>query len=343
MAKKEKNIKEETIGISPLMAGVIGLLLGALGVYAFYTIIGSAGAADVTETENFTLDMEMVAELEDMMETMAYASTGMEIEMEYKSYLDKGNYVEILFATIQGDVPVYISKDYKYIYGGIYGFEEMKIQTDALKLQIEAMKEAENQGGEGSGMEYEKSEKPEVKLFLMSFCPFGNIAENGIEPVINLMGEDIEFEPVYIISGENGNYQSLHGAPELNQDIREKIIYNLYGAQMWMDYVYKVNAQCSLNGIEECWQGPAEELGINISEVEEIYETQFNEIADGEVLKTAEWAVRGSPTLYINNMLYNGQRDPESYKTAICSAFLSEPEACGSELSEEAVGPDGNC
>lgn len=45
-----------------------------------------------------------------------------------------------------------------------------------------------------------KSAKPEVKFFVMSFCPYGNRAEEGLEPVYQLLKNKVDFKPQYIVS-----------------------------------------------------------------------------------------------------------------------------------------------
>jgi len=47
----------------------------------------------------------------------------------------------------------------------------------------------------------QKQEKPNVKFFVMSFCPYGNQAEEGLKPVAEALGsEGVEWEPHYIVS-----------------------------------------------------------------------------------------------------------------------------------------------
>ena len=36
-----------------------------------------------------------------------------------------------------------------------------------------------------------KSKKPEIKFFVMSFCPFGNQAEAGLKAVAELLGDKV--------------------------------------------------------------------------------------------------------------------------------------------------------
>ncbi len=46
----------------------------------------------------------------------------------------------------------------------------------------------------------QKSAKPEVKFFVMSFCPYGNQAEAGLEPVYRLLKDKVSWQPRYIVS-----------------------------------------------------------------------------------------------------------------------------------------------
>jgi len=45
----------------------------------------------------------------------------------------------------------------------------------------------------------EKSKKPKIEFFVMSYCPFGNQAETGLEPVANLLKNLVDWQPRYIV------------------------------------------------------------------------------------------------------------------------------------------------
>ena len=68
--------------------------------------------------------------------------------------------------------------------------------------------------------EIPKSEKPNLKLFVMSFCPYGTQAEETLYPLLSLLKGKIDLELAYIISEANGEFSSLHGNDELNQDVK---------------------------------------------------------------------------------------------------------------------------
>lgn len=44
----------------------------------------------------------------------------------------------------------------------------------------------------------QKSQKPELKFFIMSFCPYGNQIEDVIRPIYDLLGNEASFVPHYI-------------------------------------------------------------------------------------------------------------------------------------------------
>ncbi|MBU1089002.1 DsbA family protein [Patescibacteria group bacterium] len=46
----------------------------------------------------------------------------------------------------------------------------------------------------------EKSEKPELQFFVMSFCPYGNQIEDVIRPIADLLGDKADIKPQYIFN-----------------------------------------------------------------------------------------------------------------------------------------------
>ena len=56
-----------------------------------------------------------------------------------------------------------------------------------------------------------KSDKPNVELFVMSHCPFGTQAEKGIIPVVNLLKNKINFSVKFV------DY-SMHGKSEIDEN-----------------------------------------------------------------------------------------------------------------------------
>jgi len=209
---------------------------------------------------------------------------------------------------------------------------------------------------EGTQVEFDAPdrEKPNVKFFVMSFCPYGNDAESALEPVYRLLKDKVEWEPHYVIYSNYGNYPeycldeerrycSMHGIQELNQDIRELCIWKYYSHDLWWDFVLKVNSKCNSRNADTCWEPIARELGIDVEKIKNCEKNEARSLLENEIRLNEEYGVRGSPTVFINDMLYQGARTPEAYKQAICSGFITKPAECNQTLSSSTSSTSGQC
>ncbi|MEM3364645.1 MAG: thioredoxin domain-containing protein [Candidatus Micrarchaeia archaeon] len=336
--------KQFELGGQTLIALAIALLVG-LGVgYYMYAALNPPAQSNANAMCNlgavsgeYKPDMAKIDEISKLFQDIIYLQTGSEHNVNYVSYKVDGDLVALDF-TVDGTFPqtLYATKDLKYLLQQPTDVSVLKAQVDSAKRQAEAELEAAKQPPQ-------KSDKPVVKLFVMSFCPYGNVAENAFVDVVTLLENKIDFEPVYIISGSNGAYNSLHGQAELNQDIREKIIFEMYGAKKWMEFTYDVNQNCTLQNVDSCWKDVAARHNVDAKAVEEEYTKSFNRIADEEVAKTNQYAVTGSPTIIVNGKMYNGPRSSEAFKQFICSAFSTAPEECSKTLSTQQGVSTGSC
>lgn len=223
-------------------------------------------------------------------------------------------------------------------------------------------------------VEYTKSDKPEISLFTMSYCPYGNLAEDFVAPVVKLLGDKVSFTPRYIVDkflnedefvqvyGEEyrsqysayaasaaescsdgglggAKYCSLHNGQELNQDVREICIWNNQNDKYW-DYVLDVNNACTYENIDTCWEGIAQNHGIDTAAVKSCYTSSFVTLLDNEInVGSSMGGVGSSPTIFINGTAYpmpdsDTVWSPERFKDAVCSAFNTAPEECNTELGD---------
>lgn len=270
----------------------------------------------------------------------------------------------------------------------------------------------------------EKSKKPNVKFFVMSFCPYGNQAEDILKPVAELLkNTDVEWEPRYIVSkmtldqvrqscepqiysavrcseyvqqgyfadtasckerlfaniddcvasqGKvvNGSiYTSLHGAGELNQNVREICAWNQLDDKLkWWDFVDRVNKSCDSNNVDDCWQEHAVASGIDTDKLNSCFESQYASLLDKEIAVSGEYGVSSSPTFVINGekfppkqayptnegeiveMLIGKEtftsseyRTPNAMKAAICEGFEKAPSECNQVLEGVVQGATGGC
>lgn len=65
--------------------------------------------------------------------------------------------------------------------------------------QDNSLQEARDAGKEIVQFASSKSDKPEVKFFVMSFCPYGNEAETSLKPIYELLKDKIDLKPQYIV------------------------------------------------------------------------------------------------------------------------------------------------
>jgi len=200
-----------------------------------------------------------------------------------------------------------------------------------------------------------KTDKPNVKMFVMAYCPYGEQAEVGLGPAIEAIGLDkISFEPHFVIyenyQGGGPNYCfdnaslycSMHGINELREDIRQMVIWK-YWPDKWWAYVDKVNAETSTSDIESKWAGIATSVGLNPTEIQQKFDSDALTLLANEAALNEQYGVRGSPTVLINEVQYSGGRAAENFKSAICGAFNTQPGGCNETLSASGSTATGSC
>lgn len=199
--------------------------------------------------------------------------------------------------------------------------------------------------------------KPQIDFFVMSYCPYGNQAEEGIEPAYQLLKDYAEFNPKYVIYSnyggggptycldEESQICSMHGIIELNQNIREACVLKHIGISEWFEFALKMNKEANSKTADEKWEEVATSLGLDIDVIKACFEDE------GEALMAADKAlgdalgVRGSPSVFIEGESYSGGRTPEAYKQALCAAFDEAPDECNTVIGEDsgAASAEGSC
>ena len=180
--------------------------------------------------------------------------------------------------------------------------------------------------------EIPKTEVPDAKLFVMSFCPYGNQAEDAMMPVINLLKDKAKIELHYIVSKAGNKYQSLHGDQELNQDIREICVQKYQKDKLW-DFIKEINSKATSQNVNAKWEGIAKNLGIDVNQIKQCQTNEGPTLLNQEIKLTDKYKISGSPTLLINETIFQGSRTSEAYKEAICSGFKVAHQECNKKLS----------
>ena len=265
---------------------------------------------------------------------------------ELKGIQEEAGLYNITFGIQGREVNAYTTLDGKLFFPQGIDLDQMQAQAPSQPPQQQ------------EAAEIPKTDKPEVKLFTMSYCPYGDQAEKGIMPVVELLGDSVEIRPHYIVSKNpppgrdrdcletGGNkYCSLHGLQELNQDIREMCVYKYQKDKYW-DFIEKVNMpNCNSRNADTCWEPIGKEVGLDVAKIKKCQKSEAAELLDQEIELTKKFAVSGSPTLIINEVKYRGGRAPEDFKQAICDAFTegNTPEKCTVALGKEGGKAAGKC
>ncbi|MFC1722505.1 DsbA family protein [Nanoarchaeota archaeon] len=203
--------------------------------------------------------------------------------------------------------------------------------------------------------------KPQIDFFVMSYCPYGNQAEEGIEPVYRLLGDKADFNVRYVIYSnyggggpeycydEDDQYCSMHGIQELNQNIREKCVQNHMGTSDMFDFMLAMNTECNYQNADTCWEGVAEDLGLDTSVIEKCEKDEALTYLEEDKELNELLGVRGSPSVFVEGKAYNGGRDALGYAQALCAGFENAPVECNAESlatlgsGTPAAAPAGGC
>jgi len=252
---------------------------------------------------------------------------------------------EIKFNVMEQEDTAYVTKNGKYLF-----------------FQPFDMLPPEPQG-------FNKTNKPEVDLYVMSFCPFGNQSEELMMPVVELLGDKVDIELRYIVysnyqSGypeycldEESKYCSMHGVSELNQGIRELCVQKYQKDKFW-SFVKAINDNSTYEDVDSKWEGIAQGVGLNVAQIKTCEQNEGMTLLSQEVSLTEQKypvqdpskhqgsesiKIAGSPTLTINGMIFDGERSADGYKEAICSAMVNPIPECERMIEDEGSAADGSC
>ncbi len=193
--------------------------------------------------------------------------------------------------------------------------------------------------------------KPQLDFFVMSYCPYGNQAEELVFEVYKILGDKAEFNPYYVIYSEygdecldDGNLCSLHGGQELNQNIREKCVLVDNGVDDWFDFAIAMNTACTYQNADSCWQNVAKGLSLDVDAIATCETERGIDLMRSDKELQDKLGVTGSPTTFIEGSKYEGARDANSVLAEMCNHFDNAPSECDNVIATTTdVVPAGNC
>lgn len=195
-----------------------------------------------------------------------------------------------------------------------------------------------------STQEIQKTDKPDVKLFVMAYCPYGLQMEKAYLPVYNLLKEKADMG-IYFV-----NY-IMHEKKEIDENLRQYCIQK-EEKEKYYDYL---SCFVKAGEFEKCLNEAKidkEKMNSCISETDKEYKiTQlYNDKStwlsgryprfDVHTDLNKKYGVQGSPTVVINDKVVEvSSRSPEKFREVICQAFNSPPAECSQTLSNTTFSP----
>lgn len=145
--------------------------------------------------------------------------------------------------------------------------------------------------------------KPTLELFVMSYCPFGVQAEEKIIPIVKAFGNKIDFKLQFIAKEKEAlsaqditPFTSLHGYPEVAENIRQLLIAQEY-PEKYLDYIL-----CRGKKLDKSWENCAEKLGIDVAKIQKLFDTpEAEQLFRENIKRAAELRIRASPTILVDN------------------------------------------
>lgn len=248
---------------------------------------------------------------------------------EFVSVTEESGLYKIKVKVGESQPDVYLSKDGKYLF----------IQPPIdIATSSEATSSQENQGTS----EVPKSDKPDVKLFVMSYCPYGLQAEKMYLPVYELLKNNADMG-IYFVD------YIMHEKKEIDENLRQ------YCIQKDQNAKYPAYLSCFVKAGD--FAGCLTQAGVNTASMNSCITATDNQygITAGYNDKSTwlngtypqfnisedlndQYGVGGSPTVVINGVQASpSTRSPEAFKQLICQAFNNPPAECSQTLSTAAA------
>ena len=242
------------------------------------------------------------------------------------SVKDMGSYYEILTEYQGYKIPVYATKD-----------------GNVLFLQAIEIKETKRVQQTQNVQEIPKRERPEVELYIFSYCPYGVTTLHSFAIVGKLLGNKAEMKVKF--------FSDMHGEHELQQNMIQACIQEVESSKYW-DYAIKfqesVYSKCARSRDVNCDKNESialmKEIGIDIDKVMKCVEEKGKELYNRDVNDANRYGLTGSPSLVINGInVIRFDRSPEGIKRLICSSFVNPPDECSQTLPSSSSEASGGC
>lgn len=187
-----------------------------------------------------------------------------------------------------------------------------------------------------ASLECREEKLQDIQLFIMSDCPYGKKAVEGLKEAVDNFGASMNFD-IHYIAGESGDsFNSLHGQYEWEENVRQLCAKEL-APETYFDYVY-----CrSVNGIKGVdWKSCATSSGIDVDAMQSCFDGQGKDLLREDIKIANALGIGASPTWLANNRYQFSGLDGETVRSNFCK-YNAGVEGCDNTLSTDTTLPDG--
>ena len=302
--------------ILPAAIAVIGIAIGLTAVYFNPSIFAIDNGNDLDGAQrSLTIEEAGARAIEFINENMLQGGMTASI---LESGEESGIY-RIKLKIQEEEFDSYVTKDGRFLFPQFIDIEEIEKEKEVVK-----------------------ADRPDVKVFVMSYCPYGLQAQKMFLPVYNLLKDQADINIYYV------DY-IMHDKQEIDENLRQYCIeleqedkyYNYLNCFVYGDT--GDSAKCAKNsGVDQT------KLNACVARVDNEFSVteQYNDESswqNGQFPKfdlhtdlNAQYGVQGSPTIVINGKTTEiNPRSPDNFKKVVCESFNIAPEQCSETLSEE--------
>lgn len=254
-------------------------------------------------------------------------------EVTAKEITEEGELYKIVVAMSNGqEIISYVTKDGEKFFPQVFEMNETEEQA-----------QADAPAPAATVADVPKAEMAKVELFVMSHCPYGTQMEKGILPVLEALGDKVDFELKFC------DY-AMHGEKEIDEQLNQHCIQENEPEKLFAYLTCFLEADEG----EKCLS----ETGINMTRLNSCVAATDDEyqvsalFADQSTWKsgrfpqfnvnkadTDKYGITGSPGIVINGKKIQSGRDSATLLSTICAGYENPPEECETELSSAAPSP----
>lgn len=189
--------------------------------------------------------------------------------------------------------------------------------------------------------------KGKLDVFLMGYCPFGEIAAKQIPALQEALGEDMELW-VHFIANQKGEWEvltaddfdSLHGTPEAEENIRQLCVQKYHGIDKLVEYMQVRYENANNYGqVEDKPSIALEAIGADVEQITTcVSGWEWGAMLAEDVKIANELNIWASPTWLANNRYEFGGIEANAILSEFCK-YNPEFEACVNNVELETEAP----